>query len=589
MEKTLFILSHYVQLLVFALSCAGVGAWLVRFAGAPDGGDRMLRACLSTCAGMGVLIVALQALGVLGLLTATSVRVLLVPGLILFFASLLRPSQFGEPDGHLGMERNASSGKAAWFHVALALVLAVELFLRPLTPPTAWDELMYHLPHAREWAASGALQVNEFLRFPLFPYNFNLLYAGSLAVSDDILPHMLHALAGMLVAVGLYRVAASRFNRAIASVAVLLFIAATRIEFGNAYVDLGLTAFLFFGLVCLLSWYETDRLGALYLAAFLFGVAAGIKHQALVFAPFVLAAVLWRERRPARLACFAILFATPCAYWYVRSFLVSGDPLHPLGAAVFGYWHWGPQDTANVIADIKRVYGWPSASLLPALVAVVYRHRMPSLAFRATLAFSAYAFVAWMLTSHYPRYLLPAYPALCLLSAIVLCDAAAKFVQMSGIGWAIQQKGYRRQASAWLKGAFIVGLGAVAVSDAMRQWRNIHPSEQGRAAFLRERIQSYEIAEFLQTAPGYRLVQIGLESDMYYLPSGTQGDVFGTARYSDLLGLTPAELAAKVRSLGANALLVSAREAAGVTRHEDFGTYFHPVKKSAGAELYRIR
>ena len=36
--------------------------------------------------------------------------------------------------------------------------------LAPLSPPMAWDELAYHLPHAREWARSGRLVVTDWLR-----------------------------------------------------------------------------------------------------------------------------------------------------------------------------------------------------------------------------------------------------------------------------------------------------------------------------------------------------------------------------------------------------------------------------------------
>ena len=47
-----------------------------------------------------------------------------------------------------------------WTWVAVAL-LALPTLLAPLSPPMAWDELAYHLPHAREWARSGRLVVTE--------------------------------------------------------------------------------------------------------------------------------------------------------------------------------------------------------------------------------------------------------------------------------------------------------------------------------------------------------------------------------------------------------------------------------------------
>ena len=77
--------------------------------------------------------------------------------------------------------------------------------MAPLAPPAAFDELMYHLPYAREVAHSGSLGIHEWLRYPWFPYNYNLLYAAALLVGDDVLPHFLNALAGWLSVWMVYR------------------------------------------------------------------------------------------------------------------------------------------------------------------------------------------------------------------------------------------------------------------------------------------------------------------------------------------------------------------------------------------------
>ena len=76
--------------------------------------------------------------------------------------------------------------------MALALV-ALPALMAPLAPPAAFDELMYHLPYARQVAQSGSLGIHEWLRYPWFPYNYNLLYAGALLVGDDVLTHFLGA------------------------------------------------------------------------------------------------------------------------------------------------------------------------------------------------------------------------------------------------------------------------------------------------------------------------------------------------------------------------------------------------------------
>jgi len=477
-----------------------------------------------------------------------------------------------------------------WLHFLVPAAVTTELVLRPLGPPEAWDELMYHLPHARDWVSTGRLQVNEWLRYPLFPYNFNLLFAGGLVFGNDIFAHMAHAFAGALVIAGMYGLAARHFGHAVAAIAILLFVSLTKTEFGNAYVDLGLTAFLFFSAGCTLLWYESGRFRLVCLAAFLLGVAAGIKYQALVFAPFLVVAILLRERRIRRLAVLAVLFALPCAYWYIRNFLVSGDPVHPLGGAVFGYWGWDQRDMEYQVADIRRVYGWPNLLVWPAAGAVALWTLWGKLAFRSIFLFSVYAFAAWMLTSHYPRYLLPAYPFLCILSALVVTH---------GVQSAVVAPLSRRSndsSPAWWKAGQIflaIALGLVflaSLGSAARKWQTIQPNAVARAAYLREKIQSYEVAEFLRSRPGYRLVQIGLESDLYYLPPGTIGDVFGPGRYRDLIALPPQQLAARVRSFGANALLLpTTGEAAEISNRSGFGEAFSLLVETAGARLYAVK
>jgi hypothetical protein len=92
--------------------------------------------------------------------------------------------------------------------VVVALLASAGLFVgrygAALAPPTAWDELAYHLPEARVLIESHQLPLNlgGHWLYGNLPKLVEVLFAESVAVSDDYaLPHLLHLsiLAGLLL------------------------------------------------------------------------------------------------------------------------------------------------------------------------------------------------------------------------------------------------------------------------------------------------------------------------------------------------------------------------------------------------------
>jgi hypothetical protein len=581
-NKIQFAIFNYSLLALFACSCFGLGVWVVRSIRSFSTLDKMFAVVLTIGLGLGVHILSLQILGALGLLTKSYIAGLLSLGMIGFafnlFVRLRHSDQIVIP----------VVAKQHWFFHALLCVLAIELFAKPLRPAIGWDELMYHLPHAREWASAGKLTINEWLRYPLFPYNFNLLYAEGLIFGNETFPHMVHAFAGCLVALGIYRLALIYFDGVIASITAFLFVILALGQFGTAYIDLGLSLFIFLGISSLFFWYEKKDNGYIYVAMFLLGVAAGIKYQALIFTPFFAIVILLRERRPTRLLLMLALFLLPCIYWYVRNYFISGDPFHPLGAKLFGYWGWNAKDMEAQFADIKRVADWPNWCVWPAIGAIFMRSKMNYLPFRAALLISIYSFFVWMFTSHYSRYLLPAYPFIALLSAVVLRSMYQRLVLEGGESSEKSRKKFMLENGL---ASLILGLLLILVIPSFgKHWKKVQVGSSERSAYLRNEIASFEIGEFLQSHPEYRLVQLGLESDLYYLPPNTIGDVFGPGRYDNFYGIPSAELAHRVRKFGANALLLSKENGYEKIRDSDaFLEYFVLIKDSPKAELYGLK
>src|SRR5439155_306407 len=70
------------------------------------------------------------------------------------------------------------------------------------------------------------------------------------------------------------------------------------------------------------------------------GAALGTKYVAILFVPWLVAVAVvlaWRSLpRWRHLMIFAVCLLLPCAYWYLRNFAWTGNPLYPLNVDLFG-------------------------------------------------------------------------------------------------------------------------------------------------------------------------------------------------------------------------------------------------------------
>ncbi|WP_198969039.1 ArnT family glycosyltransferase [Xylophilus sp. ASV27] len=579
-EKLIYATAHYAALAVFLLCCWGMGRWIMGRQADARIQDFWLGHALCATFGTGVFICALQLLAVAGLLLPPFILALTALGLLLALLQLRhRPWR--------------SAGRLHWtFWLILAIAACTVLF--PLRPPLTWDELAYHLPHARQWALSGRLQVNEWLRYPWFPFNYNLLYAGALAVYDDVFAHMLHAYAGWLTALLVYRFGLHMANRATAFLACALWLVLARPEFANAYIDMGVALFVFAAFICLQLWLEDRRSRAcMLLGAFLLGVAIGSKYQGLLFLPLFAAAVVWKDRRPSSWLLCAAAVALPCIYWYGRNFVMTGDPVAPLGGRIFGFTDWNMGDYAHQFEDIRLNYGWPHPALWPALLTPLLipraRHRM---AYACAVVFGGYSVAVWMATSHYPRYLLAAYPVLCILSVSVCCSIAQWLLEPLARHAALVWADVR--ARAVLKtGSYAIALSLLvhfAQPGIAREWSLVAVTPEARAEVVKVALPEYAgTLDYLQKHRGLRVYQSGMEGALYYAPPPIWGDHFGPWRYRDFVTLPPRELAQRLRQQKFDTLVLSVAGRERLLDDPDMARYFTEVRSDPFFRIFRVK
>lgn len=595
MQKAFFALGQYAQLFIFLAACWGFGQTLLRW---HRDAPLPTRNPLAVALGMGVFICALQALAVLHQLHAAAVLALTGLGALAAgwhgWRSLQRRA--GMPAQGSVRQWWQARTPAERYVAALFVLCSLPALVMPLSPPRAWDELMYHLPHAREWALSGSLQVNEWLRYPWFPYNFDLLFAAALTLGNDVLPHLLHASAGWVCAWLIYRLGVQHLqDRATAALAALAWLLLSRGLFGTAYVDLGTALFVLAACTALQEWHasgsETARTAArwpdrrwAFASAFLIGVAVGIKYQMLALLPLFAVLLACRDRRPATwlgtLACLCL----PCLYWYARNALLTGDPFNPVGGRIFGFTDWNLDDYRAQFEDLRRNAGWPHWALWPAAAVPFVPALRRQRALRHGAIVGAYMLLIWAASSRYPRYLMFAFPLLALLSAASTMHGLRRL----GAWWKSRRPAGTRWLG-WVALALLAGTGLSSAGLVRKHWKNVAATPAQREAVLQEHIPGYGVLTYLRDHPQARIYQLGLEESLYYAPRPIWGDVFGPWRYRDYQSLSPQALYRKLAAQGFTAIIIRTDRQLPVLAQGGFAQYFELLHADGPIQLYRLK
>jgi hypothetical protein len=576
--KIVFIGEHYLVLAACIAACWGLGQTVLP----QDARRSLLGALLALCVGMGIFICGLQAMLVAGLMKPVGVWSLLALGLAAALVHIIR------------IRPRPLQAWGAWWAtlsflerggVLLALLFFASTLIVPMVPPAGSDAAMYHLPHAREWAATGGLGYHEWLRYPWFPFNLDLPFAPALLLYDDIFAQLLAAMPGWVCA-GLLFLVALRFTGLTgASLATIFWLQAGRDHYAYAGVDLTVSLFIFGAYVaCLQARASEARAGWIVASAFLLGVACGGKYQALSFVPLGLLGLWWTDRRPRTIAIAALAFLLPCGYWYARNAIMTGDPFQPMGGKIFGFSDWNLQDYQLQFADLKNHANWPIWYLWPLLLAPISSAWRKASGVRVAFALCAYAFAVWLVTSHYARYLLPAYPLMAILSVLgwgVLITPVLRRLPLSGRPGV--QKNLRRLG--WLVLVVLTPLLGMAWAKG---FANVSPTQAARDTYLRGRVASYEALGFVQTIPTARIYQAGLDDAVYFSRKPMYGDVFGPWRYADFLNLPAPEFAAKLRANGFDTFILRTTATPGTEQHPDFRRHFDPIFSRNGVVVYRV-
>ena len=560
-----------------------LGNFFLVFSKSTINSDRVINSCLAVVLGQGIFIILILFLGAFGLFTK---KWLIVISLLTFILGSIFLLTKEINSGSINYFTDLKMTLNHWLSVLLVLLFAVPALLTPFRITLPSDETAYHLPHALEWARSGSITINEWLRYPWFPFNYNLLYSSAILIYDETLSHMLNTLAGLLIALLVYRIGVKHFTQSVAVVATVIWLQLDRGDFGKAYVDFGLTLYVFSSFIVFYSW-EQNRADTklLFLSSLFLGVALGTKYQTLLFLPLFVLSVVYIDRRLSSWFISCIGLVIPSAYWYVRNFLITGDPFDPFGGHIFGFYDWNLEDYAGQFKDLARQADWPRYELWPSLLALWPIVQSRSKFKILCLILSIYFFFLWYVTSKYPRYLMPIFPILALLSAEQACLVFTFFLKkmLSLISFKPLLK---VKVLPWVfifSAFFLSSLASIRTSLSL-----ITIGGDERNILFRARIPIYPLIEFLNSHSSGRTYAVDFNDYKYYVNMPVWGDVFGPWRYKDIVSSDPLRFSRKLNELQFQKVIVPQQLATELESYSNFSQSFSKIFQGNGFVLYSV-
>lgn len=413
----------------------------------------------------------------------------------------------------------------AAFILPLLFLVAAEAVIN-LTPPHCRDELIHHLAIPAIYLKKGLFHDIPFALQSYYPMNLDLLYMACLFLGSELATKYVHMLFGLMTAVAMWSYWSRRHDRRMALIAVLFFLTTPiviRLS-TQAYVDLGLA---FFSTAALLEFFEWKNAGfkkrPLIFAATACGLAMGTKYSALILPfMFVPAAVILRLRKGDSASrafgdalIFLLVSVSVFSPWLIKNCIQKGNPLYPLFVSILG----GPEPLTygappHPFVLRMELYGekWWQIALLPIRIFFQGRDGDPRLFDGALspilLVFLPFIFYgredredvillalycalffafAFFNADMRVRYLVPAVPALSLLSARGVIGA-----------WRLAEE------RSFEKGLVVAGFLLLSYNlvYAADLWKKEAPmplvtGKESRGEYLKKMLPEYELISFI--------------------------------------------------------------------------------------------
>ncbi|HEY2901614.1 MAG TPA: glycosyltransferase family 39 protein [Polyangia bacterium] len=354
----------------------------------------------------------------------------------------------GKNDLPATVERLSWPGTASL--VLLGICAAFNL-LGTLAPPSFIDALIYHLFAPQQFLTSGRLTELPAVWQLYQPVSVEMLFTAAYSLAGERSAALVTAGLGLLAAAGTALLGRQIAGATVGWLAAGIFYctAMTAWESTSCFIDLGVAALGSLGIYALLRWEQTRQRDWFIITGLLLGFSAACKLNAACFPIIGVLLMGFFSHRAgdraktvvARMALLSALCAAPLIPWYARAWLLTGNPIYPFGAAIFGdntEWRairWIFQGygvgygVTNRLLAFWNIFARGAAfenghhfSPLPMLMTPLIFWRAHGERQRAALLACVVIFFAlWAMGGHVARYLIPVQPMFCVLAADAIC------------------------------------------------------------------------------------------------------------------------------------------------------------------------
>ena len=425
--------------------CLSVTA--IRFASRGEG--------LFLSGGMGLIITgyAIFLLGIMDSLYPFSIGLMLTSLVLFSVVGWLRPIRT------VRSAPSASTKRSIWETSALFLlgILLLADFVLTLTPETGKDALTYHLAVPKLYLLHHGFYFIPGNAFAGYPLLGEMNYLLALFLQNDILAKAMNfvILCGILLGISLFARHVLQ-NLRFFSLSILIFASIPSVFAVShaAYSDLFVTFFTLAAIYSFFRWSENQLVAWLILCGLFSGSAAACKYTAMIATPLGCLGILWLAKRSGngametlrRLALYAATAFMAGSPFYLKNWIVTGNPFYPFFYGIFGGKGWDP-DQARLYDLLIQNLGM-GRSLLDYLLLpwnLSFRANMDSLAFdgmigpiflltlpflaalrrwdtplRMMLIYALLTFCFWASSAQQIRYLIPLFPLLALFVGEIL-------------------------------------------------------------------------------------------------------------------------------------------------------------------------
>lgn len=549
----------------------------------------------SLCIGLGIIISSLLVLGLIDGFQKNTVLAMMLFWLLFCAAIIVFDSKIQLRFKQIKQEWKFSS--SSFFEITAVLLILLAVMFSYIKTLGKWDDTSFHLPLAAGYVKNGGLFLNEYLRFPLIAQNINLLFVWALMFSDHVLAQAMATLPLFVTCLGLLAISVWLTKSTwVGFIAILIFLTSGSVldSLGYAYIDNGFGLLCFAAIFSFLIAVQYQSNVWVLIAGFFAGMALGSKYFAIPLIGLLGLWLLWKKQ--FRFAFyFSLMVLVFGSAWYIRSFIISGDPIHPMGGKWFGYFLWNEADTKGQFADVSRLavgsapwlflsslFHIQAPVLILAFTPIFFVLKLNS-SVRVLLFVWLGYFFFWFFFAQVQRYLAPVLTVGAFLSAYSIYLCLAKFF------WFSYQK---LQKNSPLLGMLI----AIALSIFSFKTMLIHVSDNQEILKSRKNAgyELYQHANTLKSKFGDRILQLNFEQGIYFFDGTVIGDVFGFGRYTQFqkhqngrCELIPAEEMKEVmKKLKVRMLLVN--DGCGFPEINTYPIYFRLEKKASNGVLLSL-